>query len=160
MKIMVVSDTHGQIQETVNQYRKLKNIDMIIHLGDYFKDAQRIKDIVDSRMIYVKSNTDGEFSERSRKVIEMKGHKILLTHGHMDKVKSDLLHLYYKTVSLSCDIVLFGHTHIPVNIRDKGILFLNPGSPTIPKGGSYPSFALLDLHSHTVTSEIVSLRRS
>ncbi len=160
MRIMVVSDTHGRIKDVVDQYQKFKNIDMIIHLGDYHRDALRIKELVNSKMVCVKGNTDGEFSEKSYKVIEIEGHKILLTHGHMEKVKSNLLQLYYKTVSLSCDAVLFGHTHIPVNIRNKGILFLNPGSPTMPKGGNPPSFALIDLQRQSVSSEIVSLKIS
>lgn len=40
-------------------------------------------------------------------------------------------------------VVLSGHTHIPVLEQSPdGILLVNPGSPSIPKGGFPPSYAL------------------
>ena len=43
------------------------------------------------------------------------------------------------------DAFISGHIHIPVCERRGGILYLNPGSLSLPKGGSEPSYALLDL---------------
>ena len=41
-------------------------------------------------------------------------------------------------------IVATGHTHVPVIRRVAGLWCFNPGSIAIPKGGSEPSYALLD----------------
>ncbi len=155
MKIMVVSDTHGHIDEALKQYYKLNEIDSVIHLGDSYKDALRIEEAVDSKVIYVKGNIDGEFSENGYKVIPMENHRILLTHGHMEKVKAGLLQLYYKALSLSCDIVFFGHTHMPIIVKKDSVLFINPGSLTKPKGGSLPSFVLVIFKDDTVSTEII-----
>lgn len=78
-----------------------------------------------------------------------------MTHGHKEKVKEGLTNLYYKALSLSCDIVLFGHTHIPLKIQEGSIFFINPGSITFPRGGSKSSYALITLQEEAVEAEIV-----
>ena len=41
--------------------------------------------------------------------------------------------------------MISGHTHIPVlEKKDNGIIYLNPGSITIPKGGSKRGYAIWD----------------
>ena len=45
-----------------------------------------------------------------------------------------------------------GHTHIPVLEERDGVVFLNPGSTTIPKGGSMPSYAVWDDGKITIIS--------
>ena len=44
----------------------------------------------------------------------------------------------------SCDYLLCGHTHVPACEKIGDIMYLNPGSTSIPKGGSGKSFMLLD----------------
>ncbi|NLK72258.1 MAG: metallophosphoesterase [Clostridiales bacterium] len=154
-KIMVISDTHGEIDEMLEQYNKLNDPDMIIHLGDYALDAKKIEREIGTTVVSVKGNMDGENSEVPHRIIEVEGYKILLTHGHKEKVKEGLTNLYYKALSLSCDIVLFGHTHIPLKIQEGSIFFINPGSITFPRGGSKSSYALITLQAEAVEAEIV-----
>lgn len=42
------------------------------------------------------------------------------------------------------DVVLHGHTHIPIWEEHGGIYVLNPGSVTIPKAGSARGYMLLE----------------
>lgn len=155
--IMVISDTHGEIDEVLEQYNRLNNIDMIIHLGDYASDAKRIERETGTTVVAVKGNMDGEKSEAPNRVIEIEDYKILLTHGHLEKVMAGLTTLYYKALSFSCDVAMFGHTHIPVKIQEGSILFINPGSITFPRGGSKSSFALVTLQAEGIKAEIVYL---
>ena len=39
MRILVISDTHGEMGKVYEVYRSLKDIDMIVHLGDLKSDA-------------------------------------------------------------------------------------------------------------------------
>lgn len=42
-------------------------------------------------------------------------------------------------------VVLFGHTHIPMLERSpRGVILVNPGSVSIPKGGFSPSYVLYE----------------
>lgn len=155
---MVISDTHGRFDRVINQYNRIRGIEKIIHLGDYYKDAQKIQKLVDAEVTAVRGNLDHELCEKHNKVMQVGRHSMLLTHGHIEDVKSGLTKLYYKSLSLSCDIALFGHTHVPAKLQSDDILLLNPGSLTIPKGGSQASFALLDFDENgEFSADLISL---
>ena len=62
----------------------------------------------------------------------MDGRRILLHHGH------------HETDTSTVSVVMSGHTHVPVLEEKDGVLYLNPGSTTIPKNGSRPSYAVWD----------------
>jgi putative phosphoesterase len=67
---------------------------------------------------------------------------IFATHGHIHN-KDNLPPL--KTG----DILLHGHSHIPTWSEENGILILNPGSVTIPKGNSCRSYMIWEDHQFT-----------
>lgn len=62
-------------------------------------------------------------------VIAQGDHLVYLTHGH--KFSPDNPPPLSKG-----DVMLSGHTHIPMDETREGIRFVNPGSVSIPKGGS------------------------
>ena len=41
MKIFVISDTHGRTEKVEEVWNRLTDVDLVLHLGDYEKDAQR-----------------------------------------------------------------------------------------------------------------------
>lgn len=60
-----------------------------------------------------------------------KGNLIFMTHGHIyDEMDNPPL-------IQSTDILLHGHTHVPVAERMDRLVYLNPGSAALPKDG-YP----------------------
>jgi putative phosphoesterase len=42
------------------------------------------------------------------------------------------------------DVFIYGHTHVPVLEKKEGLIFLNPGSISLPKDGSEAGYAILD----------------
>ena len=40
MKIFVTGDTHGKLEKVLKVFEKLKNIDLILHTGDYYDDSR------------------------------------------------------------------------------------------------------------------------
>ena len=42
MKILVLSDTHGDIEKAEKVINNSKDLNLVIHLGDYFRDAQKL----------------------------------------------------------------------------------------------------------------------
>ncbi|WDV46233.1 metallophosphoesterase [Clostridiaceae bacterium M8S5] len=159
MKIIVVSDTHGATHKVTSLLSKLEGIDLVIHLGDYLKDMVKIENTTKIKNIKIKGNCDlfsANFEEIEEKVIKLKDKKFLLTHGHRYSVKNGLGNLYYRAKELDVDVVLFGHSHISYNEVHDDILFLNPGSPSIPKGGTKASVALITIDD-IITSDIIEL---
>lgn len=145
MNILVFSDTHGSIDSAVEMYERLSagiHFDMIIHCGDYVKDAHDIEDALGIKTVAVPGNCDGS-RERNFKIVGTPSGKILVTHGHAENVKFYLNNLVYLAKENGCSMVCFGHTHRAVNDVAKGIHLINPGSLTNPRDGSSGSCAIL-----------------
>ena len=72
--------------------------------------------------------------------------RVFLTHGHLHKIES--AEEIAKLGLTSHDLVLSGHTHISGIFKHaSGIISLNPGSTTLPKGGTEKGMALIDEES-------------
>ena len=158
MNIMVLSDTHGELDRALEMYERIStsicNIDRIIHCGDFIKDAHEIEDQTGTPVSCVPGNCDGCNKERFE-IIETPAGKIMITHGHMENVNFSLMNLKYLAEQHSCAAVCFGHTHVPVNEISSGIRFINPGSLTNPRSGSKSSCALIIAEDRRLASTII-----
>lgn len=156
MKILVISDTHGDTNKAEEAIRTNKGINLIIHLGDYFRDAQKLSGLFPNIPIeYIYGNSDFMIEDvPAEKMLEIDGKKIFITHGHRYSVKWDYDKLYRKAEELQADLLLFGHTHIP-DIVEKGRYFvLNPGSTSDPRDDSDESYAIIEIDNGRVAPKI------
>lgn len=156
MKIVVVSDTHGNNKEVIEKISEMERPDLLFHLGDYIEDGIKICTALGIDTIMVKGNGDqGNKIYNEDELIEISGKKIFLTHGHRYDVRYGITNLYYKALELNVDMVLFGHTHVPINIEENGIIFMNPGSPSIPRTQSKAkTIGLIDINDKIYTKII------
>lgn len=146
MKFFVIADTHGKIEEAEAVCRGLKDIDRIIHLGDHVRDGLLLGERLGIPVTAVKGNMDGSYSEEDHEILVTEWGKILLVHGHMQAVKYNLDALMYKAESLECKAVFFGHTHTPCYLEAPGMIVLNPGSPSQPRGSRVGSYGIVETH--------------
>lgn len=165
MKLLVISDTHGNLKYARHAIgRLLDKISGVIHLGDMAADADALEAECNLPFCVVAGNCDFYFSAkgdlRARKIIEINGAKILLTHGHKEGVKRDYSPLAENAEKNGCKAALCGHTHEPFNKTIGGILVLNPGSAAIPRGRArFPSYAVLDISDDgQVSAGVVEMR--
>lgn len=155
MKILIVSDSHGR-SDRIYQAADLEKPDMIIHLGD----LEDMKSSVEQRLgapkipcVFIKGNCDyrSQGDLMSVSDFHLKGHRFFCTHGHLYSVNYGIDTLVYAAEEKNCDIVLFGHTHRPFNEFVEGsfgrpkVHVLNPGSISLPRGGSPRSYMIMDL---------------
>lgn len=162
MKLLIASDIHGStkcIKKLWQRYDEEKP-DRIILLGDLLYHGPRngIPEEYDTKTAFallnekadvitcVRGNCDSEVDEvvinfsieAKHMILSDSGLNIFATHGH-----------FYNTSNLppmtSIDILLHGHTHIPAceEIGD-GKYYMNPGSVSIPKGGSEHSYMIYE----------------
>lgn len=134
MKILVMSDTHGHKANIEKALKKFSDVDCIIHLGDYVKDAEYIKRLTDKKVYSLKGNCDISDAAKQELVLTVGEKKILALHGHQQSVKTSLLPLGLYALQRKADLVLFGHTHIPVEELYEDMILYNPGSLGEPRG--------------------------
>ncbi len=160
MKILVISDTHGELGKAYEVYKSLKDIDLILHLGDYKKDANDMAKRLDVKVIGIKGNNDGaKTKEESSALIETEAGKILIVHGHIEGVYQGTANLYYRALEEGCKAVFFGHTHVPYFEETDELMLLNPGSLTRPRDGSQGSYAIATTDASGIKSEIIYYRK-
>ena len=55
------------------------------------------------------------------------------------------------------DIVIFGHSHTPMNKYIDGTLFFNPGSPTDTIFAPYKSYWIIEIQDDNINAKIYRL---
>ena len=145
MKILIVSDTHRRHHALETVLEKVKPIDMLIHLGDSEGYEDYIEALADCPVEIVAGNNDF-FSRLDReKEIYIGKYKAFLTHGHYYYVSLNKESIIQEARSRGCDIVMFGHTHVPYLHQEDGITALNPGSISYPRQeGRRPSYIIME----------------
>lgn len=128
-RIIVISDTHRHMDYALRVLDNLSEYDMIIHLGDYSADAARLERLYKNvTVVSVCGNNDFPSpSSPAEREIEIDGVKLFLTHGHKYGVKFGYERIYLRALELGAQVVLFGHTHVPICEKEDEVLMLNPG---------------------------------
>ncbi len=128
MKILVLSDSHGAMEP---MERAVERTDprMIFHLGDCWRDAERLQERFPRIPLQqVPGNCDFRSQEPAERLLCIENFRILLCHGHTYGVKQSLTAAGFAAEEKDLDLFLFGHTHRPLVDRRGKTLFLNPGS--------------------------------
>ena len=146
MKILVFSDSHG-VKEPMLAAIEEQKPDMVLHLGDYVRDAEAIAAYFPSLDLrYVRGNCDAEVDQMvlnfpvlaDYAVLPVGQRLVYVTHGHV-------FNLNHLPPLAPGDILLHGHTHVPAwTDFGQGNLYLNPGSVSIPKENTAHSYMTLE----------------
>lgn len=150
MKLIVLSDTHmpkkGK-QLPLRLMQELEATDAIIHAGDW--SSMEVYDML-SKYAPVKGvygNIEDENVVENlpkNELLELNGFRIGIVHGHGEK-KTTERRAYDTFAEEDVDVIIFGHSHIPLLRYFKKVLLLNPGSPTDKRTQPYNSFAILHI---------------
>ena len=161
MKIMVASDIHGSALYCRRMLERFdeEGADKLLLLGDLLYHGPRnplpeeynpkaVAEMLNARkqqILCVRGNCDGEVDQMMLEfpimadycILSVGSRMVFATHGHHHNENS----LPMLQVG---DILLHGHTHIPV-LEDRGAYMLaNPGSVTLPKQNSVRGYLLLE----------------
>ena len=166
MKIMIASDIHGSALYCRKMLEAFdaEQADKLLLLGDVLYhgprnplpeeyDPKAVAAMLNERkqqILCVRGNCDGEVDQMMLEFPIMADYCILYagkrmvfaTHGHHHNENS-------LPMLQPGDVLLHGHTHIPV-LEDRGAYILaNPGSVTLPKQNSARGYLLLEDGSMT-----------
>jgi putative phosphoesterase len=150
LKIGVISDTH--IADSSKHIPALileafRQVDLIIHAGDSVSlgAIEELK-IACFRVVAVAGNMDLDEVRNKyplKQILEVFGYRIGVMHGF--GAPAGLLQLLKEAFKEDgCDLIIFGHSHRPLNEKIGNVLFFNPGSATDP-AAAYNSYGIIDL---------------
>ena len=161
MKLMIASDIHGSAfycKKLIEAYKR-EGCERMLLLGDILYHGPRNdlpkeyapKEVIEmlngmkEEIFCVRGNCDTEVDQMvlsfpvlaDYAVIPMKKGLIYATHGHV--YNNGKLPPIMKN-----DILLHGHTHVPVCEKFDTHTYMNPGSVSIPKENSANSYMIFD----------------
>lgn len=164
MKIIFLSDIHGvpSALEAALAAADTLEYDRIVLLGDLlyhgprngvpnFYDPVKTSQILNSRkdkIIAVRGNCDAEVDQMMFEfpmmsdyaIVDARNEVFFCTHGHLWNERC------LPPIGMG-SVLVHGHTHIPESKRlAPSLALFNPGSVSLPKGGSSRSFGYYDGH--------------
>lgn len=130
MRILVVSDTHGDRYALQSALWEQPEASLVFHLGDGARELATVAAENPDRTFFgVRGNCDPAFCDLlGNREETVGGRRIFFTHGHLWSVKFGLTRIACAARERQADIVLFGHTHTPFSAYDDGLYLINPGS--------------------------------
>lgn len=148
MKLLVMSDTHGDTEIIKTVIERHPNMDAIIHCGDselpfnhpYLQDVKKVR-----------GNCDPDKNYPNEVQFEIDGIRVFTTHGHLFNVKSTLMNIYYRAKELEANVVFYGHSHILSIEEIDNILFINPGSLLKPRGIKDKTYVVIEAENNQYT---------
>ena len=176
MKIGVISDTHGSISAWKAAVKGIfRAVDLIIHAGDVLYHGPRnpLPDGYDPGalareingcavpLLFCRGNCDSEVDQMvleaplaSPYLFSQFGKlRIWAHHGHLfEDVATQSL-----TARWAASICITGHTHVWSLIRRDGAIFLNPGSPALPKDNGIPAVGMVETGGKETIVSVLSL---
>lgn len=158
-RIGVISDAHGDFFAVKVCVDMAGEVDSWIHLGDVVSDADYLASAARMPVYSVRGNCDAGSSVNSELIITVEGVRIMLVHGHMHGVDYPGVYAAARYAEeRQCNVLLYGHTHVPDVSMYGGVLTVNPGSPSRPRMGHKPSFAVLEIENGKAKPKIITIK--
>jgi uncharacterized protein len=150
----LISDTHGLVRPEVATV--FAGVQLILHAGDVGGSSvlARLATIARVEAVYGNVDDPRDPALRAERVVTLGGVTIHVSHGHeLTRLTPELALARYRG-----DVVVFGHTHRALIVRDDANrTAVNPGSAGPRRFDLQPSVARVTIRSGEAEVEIISL---
>jgi len=150
MKIGLVSDTHfGHPNEVVLPQwveAAFTGVDMIVHAGDVETQAAVSAFSRLAPVYVVRGNCDYCLQNNPQAMNIEIGCGILTVAHRAGHARA--------AIEPRTRVMVYGHTHISLINQEGMLMVINPGSPTMPRGGLPPSVAVLTVDGNKISAEL------
>jgi len=159
MMVVVLADTHtlGRTRPLPSgAWPYIESADHILHAGDVCDPALLDELASFAPVTVVLGNCDGydvkHWGAQTETQLQLGAVAIGMVHdsGLAPNRRKRLLERFPQA-----RVVVFGHSHLPCNEDEEGLLLLNPGSPTWARRAPWPSMALLWIDAEQVDAEVI-----
>jgi len=162
MKILIFSDSHNNpelMKKALSQHAE--TTDLILHLGDCVADTSIFSSYCPvTANINLFGNCDyfcGKVCAFEEKTFHLgnTGITAFACHGHRYNVRRDTDILYSKARLERASIAFYGHTHIAEITEKNGIIIMNPGSCSLPRGTEPASYGIVNITDNHIMPSII-----
>lgn len=156
-----MSDTHakdlGDLPERIR--KDLEKVDLIIHTGDYTSKIllDQLMALADFKGVH--GNMDPDEIKRElpdKDIFEVNGFKIGITHPSEGGSPFGLNKRVSSKLGVDLDLIIYGHSHKPVNERVGNTIYFNPGSATGASPAKHKTYGVLRIDDE-IETEIVKI---
>lgn len=156
MRIAVLSDTHAPRRWKgcpAAVARRLQGADLILHAGDICTAEVLAELAAFAPVQAVLGNNDGPdvaaWGAPEELRLELDGLRLAMVHdaGPADGRPRRMRRRFPDT-----QLVVFGHSHIPMDLEEDGLRLFNPGSPTDRRRQPHGTMGVLEISGGTLTS--------
>jgi len=180
-RIGVIADNHSRTADGSDVPQAVLDafagVDLIVHCGDAGSWGTLDRLATVAPVVGVKGGHNGEAADErihgEKHVIDLDGLRAGIVHDLVrqgvttestprmvpkDELSASLRTLFGEPI----DLLLYAGTHVPRIAFSKGMLMVNPGSPTLPidrPRGSLGSVAVVEIDGEVATAKIVELWR-
>jgi putative phosphoesterase len=161
MRVLVLSDTHipdfaKALPRTLDPV--LRNVDLILHAGDV-TEAWVLDELQAFAPVHAAmGNGDGPdvaaWGALPEVHVSIDGVRVAMVHDAGPRQGRERR---MRRRFADAGVVVFGHSHIPVDLPSGGQRLFNPGSPTWKRRQPAPTFGLLGISDGRVRTRIVEL---
>lgn len=156
MRVVVLADTHGprrwkRCPPAVAE--RLLHADVILHAGDVCVPSV-LDELAEFAPVHVVAgNNDGDdvvaWGAPVTLEVDLGGVRVAMIHdsGQADGRPARLRRLFP-----DADLVVFGHSHIPMDVTGAGVRIFNPGSPTDRRRQPHGTIGELDIDGGTLVA--------
>jgi putative phosphoesterase len=142
----LISDTHmpdrlAKLPDEI--FEVMRGVDLVLHMGDVGElwVLDRISTI--APVVAVHGNDDSADSHRElpyQQVVNVRGTRVVICHSHypgrqeemtmrkFDAWEPKLDRLFSLGAGARANVIVYGHSHIPMALRRDGVLLINPGA--------------------------------
>jgi uncharacterized protein len=153
----LISDTHGLVRPEVA--RAFAGVQLILHAGDVGGTGvlASLATLAPVEAVYGNVDDPHDPALRAERVVTLDGVTIHVSHGHeLMRTTPELALKRYRG-----DVVVFGHTHRPVILRDRDHrTAVNPGAAGPRRFDLRPSVARVTIRDGQADVEIIPLEGS
>lgn len=134
--------------------KKIDNIKLLLHGGDFIKDAEKLEERLSIKVEAVVGNCDYPRTSPEERILEVENCRIYMTHGHRFEPHDFFNAMMKRGREVGANLVVFGHTHLATSFEEEGIVFFNPGSISMPRMRG-PTYGIIEINDGKIKTEIV-----
>ena len=155
LRILVFSDSHGNVSALRRALVAQKTAQHIFFLGDCLRDIEALAGEFPDRIFpKVSGNCDFAALSPGTAMENINGTLIFYSHGHPYYVKQSYVPFLQAAEKRNAKIALFGHTQSSLIKYENGVWLVNPGSVSLPREGE-PSYAVIDIEENGIMPIII-----